>query len=210
MCQRLHAVEPLLGGVTGFFGGIAAIGNAAMQYKKDNDESQDKSEKDAVKKKLGTVIPVDLGVNPSIPHQTLDAQLGRVISPTKLRSLTVTYGPPGVGKSTSLRDFAIKHINSGGYAVVLTSVTSILELKNLLSIPIDGEISNFIPGGSIIILDQQQNIQSSEGTDIKYRALALEARRSGKFHVLVCISKPISAKRVPNLNMGDKINMVSI
>jgi hypothetical protein len=102
----------------------------------------------------------------------------------------------------------MKHINSGGYAVVLTSVTSILELKNLLSIPIDGETSNFIPGGSIIILDQQEKIQSSEGTDIMYRALALEARRSGKFHVFVCISKPIAAKRVLNLNGGDKINMV--
>lgn len=41
-----------------------------------------------------------------------------------------------------------------------------------------------------------------------YRALALEARRSGKFHVFVCISKPIAAKRVLNLNGGDKINMV--
>jgi hypothetical protein len=43
MYQRLHAVVPLIGGVTGFFGGFAAIGNAAIQYKKDNDEAQVKS-----------------------------------------------------------------------------------------------------------------------------------------------------------------------
>jgi 1-deoxy-D-xylulose 5-phosphate reductoisomerase len=70
MYQRLHAVVPLIGGVTGFFGGFAAIGNAAIQYKKDNDESQVKSEqflKDAAKKKLSTVIPVDLGANPDCP-----------------------------------------------------------------------------------------------------------------------------------------------
>ena len=211
MNHQSRAIVTLVGGVIGFIGGTAVIGNTVMQYKKDSVESQVKSDqflKDAVKTKFSTVIPVVLGSNPSIPNKTLDVHLERAISPTKLRSLTVVYGPSGVGKSTYLRDFAMRHIHGGRHAVVLTSVTSMLELKNLLSIPINSEISNFVPVGSIIILDQQENIQSSECTDIMYRALALEARRTGKFHVFVCISKPVAAKRVLNLNDGDKINVV--
>ena len=211
MNHQSRAIVTLVGGVIGFIGGTAVIGNTVMQYKKDSVESQVKSDqflKDAVKTKFSTVIPVVLGSNPSIPNKTLDVHLERAISPTKLRSLTVIYGPSGVGKSTYLRDFAMRHIHGGRHAVVLTSVTSMLELKNLLSIPINSEISNFVPVGSIIILDQQENIQSSECTDIMYRALALEARRTGKFHVFVCISKPVAAKRVLNLNDGDKINVV--
>lgn len=211
MSRGFRAMIPLVGGLTGFFGGIATIGHAVMQHQKDRVESHVKSEqymKDVVKMKLSTVIPVDLGGNPLIPNEMLDAQLLRALSPTKLRSLSIAFGPQGTGKTTYLRNFAAKHINGGGHAVVLTSVTSMLELKTLLSIPIDREISDVVPQSTIIILDQLDNIQSSESTDIMYRALALEARRTGKFHVFVCISKPVAAKRVMNLNGGDKINMV--
>ena len=211
MNHKSRAIVNFVGGVTGFIGGIAAIGNTVMQYKKDIIASQMKSEqfmKDAVKSKFRTVIPVVLGANPSIPNKKLDLHLESAISPTKLRSLSVVYGPPGVGKSTYLRDFAMRQIRGGRHAVVLVSVTSILELKNLLSIPVNSEISEFIPDGSIIILDQQENIQSSECTDIMYITLALEAWRTGKFHVFVCISKPVAAKRVLNLNGGEKITMV--
>lgn len=204
MNQRFQAMIPVIGGVAGLIGGFSALGSFAMQYQKDNISSEQFS-RDAVKKKFSTVIPVDLGANPLIPNTVLAAQLLRSISPTKLRSLSVTYGPPGIGKSTYLRNFAMKQINDGGHAVVLTSVTSMLELKNLLSIPAHDDISNYVPVSSIIILDQQENVQTSESTDIMYRALALEARRTWKFNVFVVVSQPALTKRILKLNGGDKI-----
>jgi hypothetical protein len=207
MNQRFQAMIPVIGGVAGLISGVSAFESFVIQYRKDNVNS-DQFARDAVKQKFSTVIPADLGANPSIPNTVLVAQLTRSISPTKLRSLTVAYGPQGVGKSTYLRNFAMKQINGGGHAVVLTNVTSMLELKNLLSIPTHDDISNYVPVDSIIILDQQENIQASESTDIMYRALALEARRTGKFHVFVGVSQPALTKRILKLNGGDKINML--
>jgi energy-coupling factor transporter ATP-binding protein EcfA2 len=207
MNQYFRAMIPVIGGVVGLIGGVTAFRNFVIKYRIDNVNSEQFT-RDVVKQKFRKMIPVGLGVNPSIPNPVLVAQLTRSISPTKLHSLTVIYGPRGVGKSTYLRSFAMKQINDGGHVVVLTSVTSMLELKNLLSIPIHDDISKYVPVNSIIILDQQENVQGSKSTDIMYTTLALEARRTGKFHVFVSISHPALTKRILKLNGGEKINIL--
>ena len=97
---------------------------------------------------------------------------------------------------------------SGGYAKVITSVANLSELKKILDVPTDEEISDRVPKTTIIVLDQQENILSKEETSIMYTTLALEARRRCQFHVFVCVSKPVVAKSVLLLNGGDKINLL--
>ena len=63
-----------------------------------------------LKEKLKEVVHVELGGNPFIENQIVDTKFAGALN-SKLRSLTVVYGPEGVGKSTYIRKCAQKYID---------------------------------------------------------------------------------------------------
>jgi hypothetical protein len=154
-------------------------------------------------------VTIDLGENPLISNDHLTKRMHRTAA-RKMRGLDVLYGPQGVGKSTYIREFLRDYVKNGGHGVVVKSATTMSEIREALSIPDKGKLDDFLPPGSLIIVDQVENCDLNDSTDRFFRMLAIESRQQNRFHAIACTSDPLQARRLMKLNGGDKIQYLSL
>ena len=131
--------------------------------------------------------------------------LDQFIRPDKLGGLRFLYGPQGSGKSTHIREYVFKHVSKGGYGIVLSGIYSMEKLRLELSVPSEGELSLYVPKGTLIVIDQLENSRLGEDTDVFFRTLATESRNNDKFRVVTCVSETDKSQRWLWLNGRDKV-----
>lgn len=150
-------------------------------------------------------IKISRGDNPYVKNKKLSHALDQFIRPDKLGGLRILYGPQGSGKSTHIREYVSKHISKGGHGVVLSGTYSMEKLRLELSMPTEGELSTYVPKGTLIVIDQLENTTISEDTDAFFRSLATESRNNDQFRVVACVSETDKSQRWLWLNGRDKI-----
>jgi len=204
-------------GYIGFGAIIPIVGQLVLDNRKELDLNNRKKENESFQNtrefKVGVVAGkltetgqnIYRGGNPYVKNPQLSHSLKSFTDPSKLGGLRILYGPQGSGKSTHIREYISELISEGGHGIVLTGTSSMEDLRRELHVPIHGELSDYVPKGTLIVIDQVENIKIDNDTDRFFRSLATESRNRNMFRAVVCVSEPDTSLRLLELNGKEKI-----
>ena len=192
---------------------LSVVGGSIVTLLKHHIKEMNKKKKESINFQADIVasglrVPIkkiSKGENPYIFNYSLFKELDEFNSPGKLGGLWFIYSSPGSGKSTHIREYIDHVVSRNGHATVLSGISSIEKLRHELSIPVDGQLSAFIPKDTLIAIDQLESCQIGVDTDNFFVSLATESRNDGVFRVVVCVSEPEKADRWLRLNGREKI-----
>lgn len=165
-----------------------------------------------VRRILTQTEPIELYPSDVVPFDDLiDILCTTILSDTY--GIFVLAGPAGSGKSTFMKMTKDKLHGEYPYTKVIKCGSTALMSKNihqLLKIPIGHALSDYLPTGTLIIVDQIDVQIESFATDVQYyiTELAADSVNSGKFKLIFCVSDPTTAKEILGCNGGDKIQPI--
>lgn len=119
--------------------------------------------------------------------------------------IKVLYAPTGSGKTTCLAKLAKAYQNQGKNVEFISCAATKLHLYECLSIPkMSYNLSEVIPDGSVIILDQMECPVYGDELKSMLREVAFDSRKIKNYVVIVSVSDKDIAEKILSLNGNDK------
>ena len=165
-----------------------------------------------VRRYLTQTEPIELPPSDIVPFDNLiDILYRRILSDTY--GIFVLAGPAGSGKSTLMKMTNDKLRSKYPYIKVIKCGSISLLSKNiheLLKIPKGHALSDYLPTGTLIIVDHIDFQIESLALDVKsyITELAADSVNSRKFKLIFCVSDPTTTKEILGCNGGDKIQPI--
>lgn len=143
-----------------------------------------------------------------VDNHSLVTQLERILQ-SDIGGLFVLGAPCGSGKTTYLGK-AIEKFQSEYSSRKVYYLNGISEdTFSALGVP-DGRFSEFLPSGSVVILDQAEStIDPSPKVFNLLIQLAVQSRNSKVFHTIIAVSSPSLMEKILELNGGEKIYSIA-
>lgn len=145
-------------------------------------------------------------------HFVLNASVERIHNILKQSNygLMVISAPPGTGKSTYLFK-ALQLMTPKRRMKIFIGGAYLQDFKYILStfgIPEHSrKLSQYLPPGSVIIIDQVDLTEFNEAIRVNVIDLATDSHNSKKYLVILCLSNANFTRRVLDCNGGEKINL---
>jgi hypothetical protein len=125
---------------------------------------------------------------------------------SKEGGIKVLYAPIGSGKTTYLANLAKEYQKRGKHIEFVSCAATKNHLYECLDIPkLSYNLSEVIPDGTIIILDQMESPVFGDELKSMLREIALDSRKIKNYVVIVCVSNKEVAEKILSLNGSDKI-----
>lgn len=160
---------------------------------------------------LTAAEPVELESAIVVPLDTITNTICRRITNVDY-GLFVLAAPAGSGKSTFIKMALPKLRTKFSYIKLLRDSTNLFgkNLQESLCIPKHCALSEYLPSGTLIIIDQIDFKADSLPPDVKayITGLAADSVNSRKFKLIFCVSQPDTAREILSCNGGEKVQEI--
>eukprot|EP01039_Chlorochromonas_danica_P009313 gene9313-10280_t len=165
-----------------------------------------------VRRHLTVVEPIDLKSGDIVSFEAITDIIIRRVANVDY-GVFVLAAPPGSGKSTFIKMTLPKLREKFRYIKILRDDENLfgMNIQESLHIPRRCALSEYLPAGTLIIIDQIDLQIESLPLDVKayITALAADSVNSKKFKMMFCVSDPNTAREILSCNGGEKVQEIS-